>query len=46
MEELGGKQECLLQVVKRRKLEWYGHITRHDSVWTPTVEKLVSTPTA
>ena len=31
IEELGGKQERLLQVVKRRKLQWYGHITRHDS---------------
>ena len=32
IEELGGKQERLLQVVKRRKLQWYGHITRHDSL--------------
>ena len=32
IEELGGKQERLLQAVKRRKLQWYGHITRHDSL--------------
>ena len=32
-EELRGtKQERLLQVVKRRKLQLYGHITRHDSL--------------
>ena len=32
IEELEGKQERILQVVKRRKLQWYGHITRHDSL--------------
>ena len=32
IEELGGKQERLLQVVKRKKLQWYDHITRHDSL--------------
>ena len=31
IEELGGKRERLLQVVKRRKLQWYGK-TRHDSL--------------
>jgi hypothetical protein len=27
-----GKQEQLLSVVKHRKLAWYGHVTRHDSL--------------
>jgi hypothetical protein len=27
-----GKQEQLLSVIKRRKLAWYGHVTRHDSL--------------
>jgi hypothetical protein len=27
-----GKQEQLLSVIKRRKLAWYGHLTRHDSL--------------
>jgi hypothetical protein len=26
------KQEQLLSVVKRHKLTWYGHVTRHDSL--------------
>jgi hypothetical protein len=25
-----GKHEQLLSVIKRRKLAWYGHVTRHD----------------
>ena len=29
---LAGKQEPLLAVVKRRKLAWYGHISRHDTL--------------
>ena len=32
IEEFGGKQERILQVVKHRKLPWYGHITRHDNL--------------
>ena len=32
IEELIGKQERLLQVVKRRKLQLYGYITCHDSL--------------
>ena len=27
-----GRQEPLLAMVKRRKLAWYGHITRQDSL--------------
>jgi hypothetical protein len=27
-----GKQEQLLSVIKRRKLAWYGHVNRHDSL--------------
>ncbi|KAL8611443.1 hypothetical protein ACOMHN_014498 [Nucella lapillus] len=26
------KQEPLLSVVKRRKLGWFGHVNRHDSL--------------
>ena len=29
---LVGPQEPLLETVKRRKLEWFGHVTRHDSL--------------
>ena len=29
---LAGPQEPLLAVVKRRKLTWFGHVTRHDSL--------------
>ncbi|KAL8567715.1 hypothetical protein ACOMHN_009023 [Nucella lapillus] len=29
---LQGKQEPLLSVVKRRKLTWFGHVNRHDSL--------------
>ena len=32
IEELGEKQERFLQVVKRRKLQRYGHIARNDSL--------------
>ena len=32
MEELVGPQETLLATVKRRKLKWFGHVTRHDSL--------------
>ena len=31
-QKIEGKQERLLQVVKRRKLQLYSHITRHDSL--------------
>jgi hypothetical protein len=27
-----GKQEQLLSMIKRRKLAWYGLVTRHDSL--------------
>ncbi|KAH3852769.1 hypothetical protein DPMN_095287 [Dreissena polymorpha] len=27
---LAGPQEPLLATVKRRKLAWFGHVTRHD----------------
>ena len=29
---LAGPQEPLLSIVKRRKLKWFGHVTRHDSL--------------
>ena len=29
---LVGPQERLLAMVKRRKLAWFGHVTRHDSL--------------
>ena len=29
---LVGQQEPLLATVKRRKLAWFGHVTRHDSL--------------
>ena len=29
---LVGPQELLLATVKRRKLAWFGHVTRHDSL--------------
>ena len=29
---LAGPQEPLLATVKRRKLAWFGHVTRHDSL--------------
>ena len=29
---LVGPQEPLLATVKRRKLAWFGHVTRHDSL--------------
>ena len=33
---LMGPQEPILATVKRRKLAWFGHVTRHDSLskWT------------
>ena len=30
--DLVGSQEPLLATIKRRKLAWYGHVTRHDSL--------------
>ena len=30
--DLAGDQESLLSIVKRRKLTWFGHVTRHDSL--------------
>ncbi|KAL8587661.1 hypothetical protein ACOMHN_045350 [Nucella lapillus] len=32
IDTLAGKQEPLLSVVKRRKLTWFGHVNRHDSL--------------
>ena len=32
VEELVGPQETLLATVKRRKLKWFGHVTRHDGL--------------
>ena len=32
VEELTGPQELLLETVKRRKLTWYGHVNRHNSL--------------
>jgi hypothetical protein len=32
VEALAGPQEPLLATVKRRKLSWYGHVTRHQSL--------------
>ena len=30
---LGGPQGSLLATVKRRKLAWFGHVSRHDSLF-------------
>ena len=30
--DLAGDQESLLSIVKRRKLTWFGHVTRHNSL--------------
>ena len=32
IETLAGPQEPLLSVVKKRKLSWFGHVTRHNSL--------------
>ena len=32
VETLAGPQEPLLAIIKRRKLAWYGHVTRHNSI--------------
>ena len=32
VESVAGRQERLLSTVKRRKLLWFGHVTRHDSL--------------
>ena len=32
IKSLVGPQEALLATVKRRKLQWYGHVTRHNSL--------------
>ena len=32
VENLVGPQEPLLATVKRRKLQWYGHVSRHDTL--------------
>lgn len=41
---LGGPREPLLSTVKRRKLPWVGHITRHETVtkgtWKEDVVKV------
>ena len=35
---LVGPQEPLLATVERRKLSWFGHVTRHDSLFKTTVQ--------
>ena len=35
---LVGPQEPLLATVKRRKLAWFGHVTRHDSLSKTTLQ--------
>jgi hypothetical protein len=37
-----GKKEQLLSVVKRRKLAWYGHVTRHDSLSKTILQETVN----
>jgi hypothetical protein len=37
-----GKQEQLLSVVKRRKLAWYGHVTRYDSLSKTILQGIVN----
>jgi hypothetical protein len=37
-----GKQEQLLSVVKRCKLAWYGHVTRHDPLSKTIMQGTVS----
>ena len=32
VDSLAGKQESLLATVKRRKLSWFDHITRHNTI--------------
>ena len=32
VEDIVGPQETLLATVKRRKLAWFGHVTRHNSL--------------
>ena len=34
---LAGPHEPLLATVKRRKLAWFGHVTRHDSLSKPSL---------
>ena len=41
IEELGEKQECLLKVMKLRKLQWYGYITLHDSLAKAILQETV-----
>ena len=35
---LVGPQEPLLATVRRRKLAWFGHVTRHDSLSKPILQ--------
>ena len=30
-----GNQETLLSIVKRRKIQWFGHVTRNDNSLSP-----------
>ncbi|KAL8591987.1 hypothetical protein ACOMHN_020465 [Nucella lapillus] len=41
IDTLAGKQEPLLSVVKRRKLTWFGHVNRHDSLAKTTLQGTV-----
>jgi hypothetical protein len=36
------KQQHLLSVIKRRKLAWYGHVTRHDSLSKTILQETVN----
>ena len=38
VESVSGRQERLLSTVKRRKLLWFGHVTRHDSLAKTTMQ--------
>ena len=37
-DSFAGKQESLLTTVKRRKLSWFGHITRHNTISKSTLQ--------
>ena len=42
---MAGPQEPLLAIVKRRKLTWYGHITRHDSLCKTVLQGTIEAAT-
>ncbi|KAL8577432.1 hypothetical protein ACOMHN_048067 [Nucella lapillus] len=41
IDTLAGKQEPQLSVVKRRKLTWFGHVNRHDSLAKTILQGIV-----